>query len=360
MGCPEILGCIYFVGRIRLIMKYDVFISYSSKDVLIAEKVCQALECKGITCWMAPKSLEPGKSYASEIVRGIKNSQIFVLVFSSNSNMSQHVMNEVDVAFNSHKRIVPFMIHDIPMSEDLSYYLSRTHWLVAYSDMTEAFNELTKDVCKYLGRESPAEDSCKKEDKNEDSPERIFLKGKASYSSLDYLEALASFKNAAERGHVTAQYNLGVMYSKGQGTIRNEMEAFRWFYQAAKQGDRDAQFVIGTRYDKGNGVICDKVAAVKWLRMSAESGNIKAQYALANKFYYGEGVSRNYQAALKWYKKAAKQNHVDAQRVLGCMFEYGQGVAQSDETAIFWYEMAAEQGNTFAIERLKELKKGKK
>lgn len=338
-------------------MKYDVFISYSSKDVDVAEKVCQTLENKKITCWMAPKSLEPGKSYASEIVRGIKNSLIFVLVFSSNSNTSQHVMNEVDIAFNSHKTIVPFMIHDIQMSEYLSYYLSRTHWLVAYSDMAEAFNELTKDVCKYLGRESPAEDSCEKEDKNEDSPERMFIKAKSFYSGLNYFDALACFKNAAERGHVTAQYNLGVMYSKGQGTIRNEMEAFRWFYQAAKQGDRDAQLVIGIRYDKGNGVRCDKVAAVKWLRMSAENGNPKAQYVLANKFYYGEGVNRNYQAALKWYKKAAKQNNVDAQRVLGCMFEYGQGVIQSNDSAIFWYEKAANQGNVFAIERLKILRK---
>lgn len=337
-------------------MQYDVFISYSSKDVAIAEQICQTLENKGIKCWMASKSLEPGNIYASEIVRGIKNSQIFILVYTSNSNMSQHVMNEVDRAFYYHKIIVPFMVHDIPMSEDLSYYLSRTHWLAAYSNMLEAYNILSSEVFNYLGKAGDSKNNQSKKDTGE-SPEKIFQKAKSLYSGLDYVGAFATFKTAAERGHVTAQYNLGVMYSLGRGTSCNETEAFRWFYQAAKQGDEDAQYAVGMRYDRGNGVVRDTAAAVKWLRMSAESGSAKAQYVLANKFYYGEGVSRNYQAALSWYKKAAKQNHVDAQRVLGCMYEYGQGVTQSNDAAIFWYEKAAGQGNSYAIERLKTLKK---
>lgn len=335
-------------------MKYDVFISYSSKDIDVAERLCQHLENNAIKCWMAPNSLEPGRSYASEIVRGIKNSQIFVLVFSSNSNISQHVMSEVDVAFNSHKTIVPFIIHDIPMSEELSYYLSRTHWLIAYSNIIEAFKELTKDVLNYLGRECKAADD-HEGNKTEETPENLFLKGKSFYSCLAYEEAFAYFKKAAERGHVTAQYNLGVMYTKGKGIKTNQVEAFRWFFLAAKQGDADAQYAVGLRYDSGKGVLPDSTEAVKWLRMSAESGNSKAQFALANKFYYGECVSRNYQAALRWYKKAAKQNCIDAQRILGCMFEYGQGVPQNYETASFWYKKAAEQGDSFATERIKIL-----
>lgn len=35
-------------------MKYDVFISYSSKDSGVAFDVCAMLEAAGLTCWIAP------------------------------------------------------------------------------------------------------------------------------------------------------------------------------------------------------------------------------------------------------------------------------------------------------------------
>ena len=40
---------------------------------------------------------------------------------------------------------------------------------------------------------------------------------------------------AAERGNVKAQNNLGVMYEKGQGVRQDDAEAVRWYLKAVEQ-----------------------------------------------------------------------------------------------------------------------------
>jgi len=66
-------------------MAHNVFISYSSIDKDAAEAVRSILEENGISCWMAPRNITPGLSFAEAIIDGIKSSKVFVLVYSSNS-----------------------------------------------------------------------------------------------------------------------------------------------------------------------------------------------------------------------------------------------------------------------------------
>jgi hypothetical protein len=49
----------------------DVFISYASPDVAVADAVCAALEHGGLSCWVAPRDVLPGDFYADAIVRAI-------------------------------------------------------------------------------------------------------------------------------------------------------------------------------------------------------------------------------------------------------------------------------------------------
>ena len=48
-------------------MLHDVFISYSSRDKVIADAVCHFLEQGGIKCWIAPRDIAPGFDYADMI-----------------------------------------------------------------------------------------------------------------------------------------------------------------------------------------------------------------------------------------------------------------------------------------------------
>ena len=51
---------------------HDVFISYSSKDQDVTEQIRQALETNGISCWIAPRNIPLGSSYAREIPAAIR------------------------------------------------------------------------------------------------------------------------------------------------------------------------------------------------------------------------------------------------------------------------------------------------
>ena len=69
--------------------------------------------------------------------------------------------------------------------------------------------------------------------------------GVKAYYRQDYETALREFKTVAAAGDKNAQYNVGLMYLKGQGVSENPEEASRWFHRAAVQGQVDAQSFLG-------------------------------------------------------------------------------------------------------------------
>lgn len=59
-------------------------------------------------------------------------------------------------------------------------------------------------------------------------------------------------------------------------------DPIRWYRQAAEQGHVDAQFSLGMRYLDGVDVEVDLVQARKWLEAAALQDHAEAQYQLAN------------------------------------------------------------------------------
>ena len=66
------------------------------------------------------------------------------------------------------------------------------------------------------------------------------------------------------------------MYGKGQGVPRDDEAAVRWYRQAADQGHASAQFNLGVSYDEGQGVPRDYIEAYMWLSLAAAQANDKA------------------------------------------------------------------------------------
>lgn len=112
-------------------MAHDVFISHANRDKAVADAVCAALESAGIRCWIAPRDVQAGRSFAGEVTRAIKNARVMVLIFSGHSNNSEQVLREVQLAADSHLHIIQFRIEDIAANDDLKYFLSIPHWLDA-------------------------------------------------------------------------------------------------------------------------------------------------------------------------------------------------------------------------------------
>ena len=109
------------------------FISYSSGDKNIADNLCVKLESRGIKAWYAPRDVRSG-DYASSIVDAIERCTHFVVIIGEHSLKSQHVLNEIDLAFHRLGKGVtfcPLRLDKEKLGPAFTYYLSRQHWMDA-------------------------------------------------------------------------------------------------------------------------------------------------------------------------------------------------------------------------------------
>ncbi len=100
--------------------------------------------------------------------------------------------------------------------------------------------------------------------------------GRAAIKAGNFEAAFVSFGKAAEQGDAKAQYNLAIMYVRGEGVGQDDKQAANWFRRAAEQGDAGAQLGLGAMYLAGQGVNKDVVQAHKWSSLAAANGQKEA------------------------------------------------------------------------------------
>ena len=135
-----------------------VFISHSSKDIEIGDEVCRFLEGSGISCWIAPRDVTPGKNYGAAIVDAIDECRFFVLILSSESNKSPQVVREVERAASSDSVIIPLRVEQIQPSRNLEFYVSASHWLdAAEKPLAKHLGNLLGAIKTWESGDKPAE-----------------------------------------------------------------------------------------------------------------------------------------------------------------------------------------------------------
>ena len=92
----------------------------------------------------------PGKNYAEALIEAINFTRIMVLVFSSSSNNSPHVMREVERAVNKGIPIIPLKVENVTPSKSMEYFLSVPHWLDAYTPPLEKHLQKLADIVQTL------------------------------------------------------------------------------------------------------------------------------------------------------------------------------------------------------------------
>lgn len=131
----------------------DVFISYSSKDTMLAQNFCENLKKRGISYWIAMENHDFGDRYAETIVTQIEESKVFLLLVTASSNTSKHVINEINAAVNRNKIIIPVMIGDFTLSRSMEYYLSSCHYLY-YSENEFFWNNLFERISSIINKQN--------------------------------------------------------------------------------------------------------------------------------------------------------------------------------------------------------------
>jgi hypothetical protein len=143
--------CDVLAGCGGLLVAFDVFVSYASKDKTVADAVCARLEAVGIRCWIAPRDIVAGRSYGEAIIEAIHEAKVMVLVFSSNANASGHIPKEVERAVSKGVPILPFRIEDVAPGKSLDYFIGSVHWLDAMTPpMEKHLDALAATVHKLL------------------------------------------------------------------------------------------------------------------------------------------------------------------------------------------------------------------
>ena len=173
------------------------------------------------------------------------------------------------------------------------------------------------------------------------------------------MEAFRWFKKSAQKGNADAMFDLGICYSRGEGTEEDAVMAFAWCKKAAENGVINAMNWVGGFYDSGSGVLMDKKKALTWYEKSGEGGNEYAAFNAAYMYDKGsESIPKNKSKAIYWYKKAADAGHEIAMNNLGYMYQVGEGVKADDCLAAEWYIKAIKSGNETAKNNFKNLMNG--
>jgi len=141
-------------------------------------------------------------------------------------------------------------------------------------------------------------------------------KGLTAYKAGKFEEAYKIWLPLGESGNADAQFNLGLLYRKGQGIDKNDRAALMWFIRAAKQGMADAQYNAGVMYMEGRGASVSRVDALKWWKLAVEKNHIGAQYNLGVMYAYGMATEKDVPYALSLWKQAAEAGHVEAKTTL--------------------------------------------
>lgn len=304
----------------------DVFISYSNKDIEKVRQLCARLAEDGISYWVAHENTDFGDQYAATIIRQIEEAQIFLVVVSKSSNLSTHVINEINSAVMRNKKIVSVLLEEIKLSPAMEYYLASTHYLI-YKDDASFFEQLTGRIGDLLGKK------CEKEDGDSQS----------------------IIARLAEDGDAAALYEAGKQFYYGKGGMKkNLVTAFECFLKAAEMGHAAAQNNVAWCYESGDGTEQNWSKALEWYTKSAENGCAIAQYSLAWMYDNGIEVKKNISKAIVWHIRAAENGYAMSQYKLGLAYLEGTVVDQNPIIANHWLMLAADQGVVFAQYKLAE------
>lgn len=111
-------------------MNYDIFISYSRKDMAIADQICEAFDNAGINYFIDRQGIGGGLEFPKVLAENIVNSKLFLLLASENSYNSKFTTSEIVFAFNKKSKncILPYIIDNSSLPLDLEFVFSGVNW----------------------------------------------------------------------------------------------------------------------------------------------------------------------------------------------------------------------------------------
>ena len=162
--------------------------------------------------------------------------------------------------------------------------------------------------------------------------------------------SLQDLQAAAERGDPAAMYNLGLLYSQGEGGLPQDYAAaLHWLDKAARKKFPPAYYVLGIHHFNGLGVPLSRKNGVEWYFKAARAGVPDAMFQMGLCIQKGLGISVGLDKALLWFRRASDAGLPAAAYKLGTL--HSQGIeGQIDEAlAVKYWKKAAATGHPQAL-----------
>jgi len=130
--------------------KYDVFISYSRKDLELVKEIKAEIDSLvGIDCWMDLDGIESGEQFEDVIINAICKCDTILFMMSANSMQSEWALDELDFAMHEKKRIVLVSIDNAEMSGKF-YFSYHKYNTITWNNQPQR-EKLIRDLKSWIG-----------------------------------------------------------------------------------------------------------------------------------------------------------------------------------------------------------------
>lgn len=140
MGVPPSLPPVYITGQNASM--FNVFISYSTDDLKNVDQLKVLLENSGVEVFVAEHSVLPGQNLPEEIKKAIRDCDVFILLWSQSARGSDWVPQEIGIAQELGKQIVPLVLEE---GLGLTGFIRELKYIPVYKD-PEAALELALEM----------------------------------------------------------------------------------------------------------------------------------------------------------------------------------------------------------------------
>jgi len=179
----------------------------------------------------------------------------------------------------------------------------------------------------------------------------IALQG-ASPGQTDEAGAMNWYRKAAAQGLAEAQRDLAFLLLTDKPP--RTAEAIAFYRQAAERGDAESAYELGSLYDRGQGVRPDAAQRNAWWQKAAALNYAPALLALAEMARAGDGMPKSEQAAVDYYRRAAERGSGPAAAQYARALRDGTGVARDAVQAWEWFSFALGLGINAALREERE------
>lgn len=136
--------------------------------------------------------------------------------------------------------------------------------------------------------------------------------GFAAYQAGDFKEAYDIWLPLAEAGNAEAQFRVGRLHSRGEGTAKSGKIAIFWYELAIQMNHSSAAFNLGVIYRRGKLVSQNIKLAEKYYLISSMLGDVDAQFNLGILYAISDPPHQDFVEAYKWFYISIRNGDVEA------------------------------------------------